>query len=177
MRTIDIAILNAGISGRNWLDRLNIDEFKKIIEVNLLSIAYGFEFLVPVMKQQGYGTIAGVSSLADARGYPGSSAYTASKAAATRLLESARVELKKHNINIITIKPGFVRTDMTAKNEFMMPFMIEPEKAAGIIRRGIERNKKIISFPLGRVVLTKISAHLPNFIYDPLMRKLRAQTE
>ena len=177
MLSIDVAILNAGISIRNWIEHFDAGDFTKTVEVNLFSIAYGLEFLVPVMKKQGYGTIAGISSLADARGYPGSSAYTASKAAATRLLESARVELKKHNINVITVKPGFVRTDMTAKNEFMMPFMIEPEKAARIIRRGIERNRKVISFPLGTVLLTKISAHLPNFIYDPLMRKLRPQTE
>jgi short-subunit dehydrogenase len=177
MGTIDGAVLNAGISIRNWIEYFNADDFRKTIEVNLFSIAHGLELLVPIMKKQGYGTIAGVSSLADARGYPGSAAYTASKAAVTRLLESARVELKKNNINVITVKPGFVRTDMTAKNEFMMPFMVEPEKAARIIKRGIERNMKVISFPLGTVLLTKISAHLPNFIYDPLMRKLRPQTE
>lgn len=177
MQTIDAAILNAGISIKDWIDNFNIDEFKKVIEVNLYSIAYNLKFLVPIMKKQGYGTIAGISSLAEGRGYPGSAAYSASKAAVTRLLESARLELKKHNINIITVKPGFVRTDMTAKNEFMMPFMIDPGKAARIIRRGIERNKNNIQFPLGTIILSKISTLLPNFIFDPLMRKLRPQIE
>lgn len=177
LRSIDAAILNAGMSIKNWMDGFSADNFEQTLEVNLFSIAYGLEFLVPVMKRQGYGTIAGVSSLADARGYPGSGAYSASKAAVTKLLESARVELSSNNIKVIIIKPGFVRTDMTAKNEFRMPFLMDAGKAANVIRKGIERNRKVIQFPLGTVLLSKVAALMPNFVYDPVLRWLRPKKD
>ena len=119
---------------RQWVKDFNSENFKKVFETNTFGIAHALECLIPIMKKQGYGKIAGVTSLADVRGYPGSSGYSASKAAATRLLESARIELKKFNIRVITVKPGFVKTPMTDKNEFIMPFKIQPERAA--------RNKK-----------------------------------
>jgi short-subunit dehydrogenase len=171
--TIDLAILNAGVGNPEWMGQFKSDAFKKVFEANVFGIAHFLEFLIPIMKEQGYGTIAGVSSLADVRGYGGSSSYCASKAAASNLLESARVELKKYNIDVLTIKPGFVRTSMTAKNEFYMPFLMDPEKAARIIRKGIEKKKSIIQFPFGTVMLTRLVKYLPNLIFDPLMRKVR----
>jgi len=168
--TIDLAILNAGIGIPEWLGNFKSGDFKKVFETNVFGIAHFLEFLIPLMKEQGHGTIAGVSSLADVRGYGGSSSYCASKAAASIFLESARVELKKYNIDVITVKPGFVRTAMTAKNEFYMPFLIEPEKAAKIIRKGIEKKRSIVQFPFGTVMLSRIVKYLPNLIFDPAMR-------
>lgn len=173
--SIDIAIINSGISGRQWVKDFNSDNFKKVFETNTYGIAYALECLIPIMKEQGYGKIAGVTSLADVRGYPGSSGYSASKAAATRLLESARVELKKFNIRVITVKPGFVKTPMTDKNEFIMPFMIKPERAARIIRKGIRRGKSIVQFTRGTVLLTKLSEFAPNWLFDPALRILRGE--
>jgi NAD(P)-dependent dehydrogenase (short-subunit alcohol dehydrogenase family) len=175
MGTIDIAILNSGTSHKNWASNFDSELFKETIETNLFGVAYGLEFFVPLMLRQGYGKIVGVSSLAGERGFPGSGAYSSSKAAVTRLLESARVDLKKYGIKVITVKPGFIRTDMTAKNEFGMPFLMQPEKAAKIIRRGIEKNKSVIQFPLGTVILTKITRMLPNFLFDAIARKVRPE--
>lgn len=175
LETIDIAIINAGISIKQWMKDFKSEEFKQVVQINTFGIAHALECLIPIMKKQGYGKIAGVTSLADVRGYPGSSGYSASKAAASRLLESARVELKKFNIRVITVKPGFVKTAMTDKNEFYMPFMIQPDKAARIIRRGIAKGKSIVQFTLGTVVLTKIAKYAPNWIYDPALRILRKE--
>jgi short-subunit dehydrogenase len=173
--TIDIAIINAGVSIKQWVKDFKSEEFKQVVQINTFGIAHALECLIPVMKNQGYGKIAGVTSLADVRGYPGSSSYSASKAAASRLLESARVELKKFDIKVITIKPGFVKTAMTEKNEFYMPFMIQPGKAAKIIRKGIAKGKSIVQFPFGTIVLTKIAKYAPNWIYDPALRVLRKE--
>jgi short-subunit dehydrogenase len=173
--SIDIAIINSGVSIKQWMKDFKSEEFKQTIEINTFGIAYALECLIPIMKKQGYGKIAGVTSLADVRGYPGSSGYSASKAAASRLLESARVELKKYNIRVITVKPGFVKTAMTDKNEFYMPFMQSTEKAARIIRKGIEKGKSIVQFPFGTIVLTKIAKYAPNWIYDPALRILRKE--
>jgi short-subunit dehydrogenase len=168
--TIDLAIINSGVGSPEWMVNFNSEDFKNIHKINVFGIAHGLEYLIPVMINQGYGTIAGVTSLADVRGYPGSAGYCSSKAAASVLLESARVELKKHNIRIITVRPGFVKTAMTDKNEFYMPFLMNTDKAAGKIMKGIEKNKSIVQFPFFTVNLTRLVKFLPNFIYDPLIR-------
>ncbi len=170
LSSLDLVIINAGVGNPEWMSSFKSEELKKIHEINVFGIAHSLEYLIPIMKAQGFGTIAGVTSLADIRGYPGSAGYCSSKAAASILLESARVELKKSNINVITIKPGFVRTAMTDKNEFFMPFLMETDKAARIIRRGIERKKSIVQFPFFTVNLTRFVKFLPNFIYDPIIR-------
>ena len=170
LNSIDLAIINSGVGSPEWMEGFKSDDFKRIHEINVFGIAHALEFLIPVMKKQGYGTIAGVTSLADVRGYPGSAGYCSSKAAASVLLESARVELKRNNIKIITVKPGFVKTAMTDKNEFYMPFLMDTTKAAKIIRKGIEKGRSIVQFPFFTVNLTRLVKYLPNFIYDPLLR-------
>jgi len=164
--TIDLAILNAGVGFPQWMIDFKSNDFKQVMEVNTFGIAYALEVLITVMKQQGFGTIAGVTSLADVRGYTGSSSYNASKAAASVLLESARVELKRQNIKVITVKPGFVKTAMTDKNEFYMPLLMPPEKAARIIRNKINRGLSIVQFPWLIVWATRIIKNLPNWIFD-----------
>jgi short-subunit dehydrogenase len=169
---IDIAILNSGTSLRSAIEEGELDGKVELMKVNTLSFFYFFDELIPFMKQKG-GIIAGVSSLAGARGFPYSGAYSASKAAATKLLESYRVELKKYNIKVITVKPGFVRTPMTDKNKFYMPFMMEAEKAADIIISGIEREKRIIQFPLPTVIMSKLVKLVPNSIFDYFSAKIK----
>ena len=110
--------------------------------------------------------IVGVSSLADARGYAQSGFYCSSKSAATKLLESVRVELKPHNIKVLTVKPGFVKTPMTDKNEFHMPFLMDVDKAAKIILKGIKKEKRIIQFPFPIVISSRLIRILPNFLFD-----------
>lgn len=170
---LDLVIINSGIGGPNWMDNFSSSDFIKSFEVNTFGIAFALEVLIPIMKKQGYGTIAGITSLADIRGYGGSSSYSASKAAGSILLESARVELKKHNIRVITVRPGFVKTAMTDKNEFKMPLLMQPDKAAMIIRRKIEKGRSIVQFPWPIVMSTRIIKNIPNWIYDWGMNKAR----
>lgn len=171
--TIDLVIINSGIGGPNWMDNFSSSEFAGMFEVNTFGIARVLEHIIPIMKNQGYGTIAGVTSLADIRGYGGSSSYSASKAAASILLEAARVELKKDNIKVITIRPGFVKTAMTDKNEFKMPLLMQTDKAAKIIRKGIENGRSIVQFPFLIVMATRIIKFLPNWLYDWGMNSAR----
>lgn len=169
----DIVIINAGIGHPEWMHSFSSDGYKEIMSVNAFGIAHALEFIIPVMRKQGYGTFAGVTSLADVRGYMGSAAYASSKAAASTLLESARVELKLENIKVVTIRPGWVKTAMTSKNEFKMPFIMEPEKAARIIRKGVEKGKSVVQFPYPIVNATRIVKNLPNWIYDWAMKLAR----
>ena len=167
---IDIAIINSGISYRGAADGEE-DKYEQVIKVNLLGLIYCVEEVLKNFKKNKAGIIAGVSSLADSRGYPFSSYYSASKAAATIYLESLRVELKPYNVKVLTIKPGFVRTPMTDKNEFYMPLLMEVDKAAAIIIKGIKKEKTVIQFPLPIVLGSKILSILPNRLYDFLMSK------
>ena len=170
---IDLAIINSGLGGPNWMDEFSSEEFIKSFEVNTFGIAHALEILIPIMKKQGSGTIAGVTSMADIRGYGGSSSYSASKSAASILLEAARVELKKNNIKIITVRPGFVKTAMTDMNEFKMPFLMQPDKAAKKIFTGIEKGRSVVQFPWPIVMATRIIKIIPNWIYDWGMNLVR----
>lgn len=169
---IDIAILNAGINIKSDINEFKSEAIKKIFDVNVIGISYFFEELIPVFKERG-GMFVGVSSLADGRGFPLSGFYCASKAAATLFLESQRVELKPLNIKVLTVKPGFVRTPMTDKNKFKMSFLMDVEKAAKIIIKGIEKEKSLIQFPWQSVVGAKILRILPNSIFDFVAAKHR----
>ncbi|MDH7516044.1 MAG: SDR family NAD(P)-dependent oxidoreductase [Bacteroidota bacterium] len=170
---IELAILNAGVGGPDWMASPDLETARDLFAVNTFGILHGIKALVPPMRMRGGGVIAGVSSLADVRGYPGSGLYSASKAAATVLLEAARVELRPLGIRVVTIRPGFVRTAMTAKNEFRMPFIMEPERAARIIRRGIERGKSMVRFPFPLVLASGIARVMPSRLFDRVLPRLR----
>ncbi|QQS35575.1 MAG: SDR family NAD(P)-dependent oxidoreductase [Ignavibacteriales bacterium] len=167
--TIDIAILNSGVSIRSQSSETKSGIAENIFAVNTLSIHHFNEALLPVFKKNKESMLVGVTSLADVRGFPGSGLYSASKAAASTLLECMRIELKKLNIKVIIVKPGFVKTPMTDKNEFLMPFMLTADKAAHIIVKGIKREKKIISFPFPIVWSTKILRVMPDWLFDFLL--------
>lgn len=144
---IDIAILNAGISENKWIFENDYPKsFERIYKTNVFALGIGLNIIANYMKSDG-GIIAIVSSLADSRGYPSSSAYSSSKAAITKIAEAARIEFKPYKIKVVTIRPGFVRTNMTAKNRFPMPFMMDVEKAASKIVDGILAKKFILTSP------------------------------
>jgi len=164
--SIDVLVLNAGVSFRTDVRK---DESAKAVQtfaVNVLGMVYCAGQVIPDFIQAKRGMIVGISSLAESRGFPRSGFYCASKAAASTYLESLRVELKKYNIKVLTVKPGFVKTPMTDKNEFKMPFIIPVEKAVQIIVDGIKKEKKIIQFTFGAVLGIKILKALPNWLFD-----------
>ena len=168
---IDIAILNSGVGGRTYLSNFKTNEISKIFDVNFFGVLHGLETLIPMMINRGGGTIAGVGSLAEARGFPGVSAYCASKIAISHILEAARIELAQYNIKIVSIKPGFVRTAMTANNKRYMPFLMDSDRAAKIIADGIVAGKKVIAFPKPMALFSALGKILPTGIFDYLFKK------
>lgn len=165
---IDIAILNSGIGHNITVENFDSKLADETFGVNVLGMIYCIQELLKDFLPRKEGIIVGVSSIADVRGFPRSGIYAASKAAASTLLESLRVEFKKYNIKVITVRPGWVTTPMIKKNDFKMPFLMNAEKAAEIIIRGIKKEKKVIEFPIGTVIGGKIIKVLPNFIFDYL---------
>lgn len=175
---IDTVILNAGVGAPEWIaDRSDghrtIDSVTYTLEVNYLALVRAFDVFVPRMLAQGGGCIVGISSMAEVRGFPGAAGYCASKAAATSFLESARVELRRHGIRVVTVRPGFVRTELALKNEFPMPFMLEPEQAAHIILRGVGRGCSHIAFPWQVRALTAALRMVPDGVFAALASRAR----
>ncbi|MDH3267747.1 MAG: SDR family NAD(P)-dependent oxidoreductase [Ignavibacteria bacterium] len=168
---IDIAILNAGASHRADVKEYSAEIAKEIFDANTFGIINCVEQLLPDFIHRKEGMIIGVSSLAEVRGFPKSGFYNASKSAASLLLESLRIELKPYNIKVITVKPGFVRTPMTDKNEFNMPLLMNVDKATKIIIEGIKKEKSIIQFPLTTVISSKIVKFMPDRLFDFLMSR------
>lgn len=163
---IDIGILNSGVGLKSPVENFNSEIAEETFQVNVLGMVYCIEELLKDFLSRGSGIIAGVSSIADVRGFPTNAMYCASKAAASTLLESIRIELRPYNIKVINIRPGFVITPMTSKNKFKMPFLMDAAKAAKIIVKGIKKEKKIIQFPIGTVLGGKLIKSLPISLFD-----------
>lgn len=164
---VDIVILNAGIGKPTpAIAKLDVESFEDIIQINVMGVVYGIEQVLPHMLAAGKGAIVGVSSLAAYRGLPASTAYGASKAAVTNMLEGMRVELAPRGIEVITVSPGFVETPMTAKNKHPMPFMWPVERAARTIIMGIEFGKREIVFPLPLKLFLSTALIFPNALWD-----------
>lgn len=171
MGSIDRAFLSAGIDLFDSVAELDLETLKNVININVFGMIHYLKPLIDYSLKTGTVCKIGVlSSLGDVRGIPGSTAYSSSKAAVSKILESARIELKDSPADIITIRPGFVDTDMTAKNKFKMPFLMSPEKAAKIISGRVEKGAHRISFPFGGFIAAALMAGMSSFLYEEGMR-------
>lgn len=168
----DIVIANAGISV-GTLTELAEDEqaFRDVFDINVIGMVNTFQPYVAAMRKRGYGVLVGIASVAGYRGLPGSSAYSASKAAAISYLESLRVELRGSGITVITICPGYITTAMTAHNPYRMRFIMTAEAAATKITAIIARRKAYAVIPWQMAVVARLMHVLPRWIYDPLAAK------
>jgi short-subunit dehydrogenase len=167
---IDIAVLNAGVGRTVTIHGYNSKAAEETFGTNFMGIVYCIEKILPNFMERKNGIIAATSSLADNRGFSGSGFYCASKAAVSIYLEGLRVELKPYNIKVMTIKPGFVKTPMTDKNNFIMPMLMQPNKAARIIVNGIKKEKRVIQFPWPMVLLTRLVGLMPGIVYETLAK-------
>lgn len=158
---IDMVIWCAGYWHTYTATDWQADEFVTHVEVNLLGLNNVIAATLPQMVSHRSGHLVGIASVAGYRGLSGSEAYGATKAAQINLLESMRASLSTKDVQVTTVCPGFVRTDMTETNSFPMPFIIEPEEAATEIADGLEGDKVEIVFPRRMAVTMKVARVLP----------------
>ena len=158
---LDVAVLNAGTWSRFRPEQWDSQAFADHLQTNLMGTVHALEGVVPTMLAEGRGRIVGTASVAGYRGLPGSEAYGASKAALLNLLEALRGALLPRGVVVQTLSPGFVRTPMTDRNTFPMPFLISPEAAARAIADGIERDKAEIVFPFPMMLMMKVARVVP----------------
>ncbi len=166
---VDLCIANAGISGGTGRRGESEEQARRILAVNVDGVLNTIHPLIGPMRERGKGQLALVSSLAGLRGYPGAPAYCASKAAVKSYGESLRLDLRPAGIEVSVICPGFVKSRITDRNRFPMPFLMDANRAASIIRRGLERNRGRIAFPLPTYLMAWIVAMLPSALADALL--------
>ena len=169
---LDLVIVNAGVSGRSADDP---DPLRTLFRVNVEGVLNTVEPVLPALKERGRGHVAITSSLAAFRGMPTAPGYTATKAAVRFYGEGLRGQLIKDGVAVSVICPGFVKTPMTDRNPFPMPLMMSPERAAAIIRRGLDRRAARIAFPLRLYLLVRLVAALPPAWLDPLLQRFQGK--
>lgn len=167
----DLVILNAGTYEPMTIGAFDADKFRKIIDVNLLGIANCLDPILKLMIPRKEGQIAIVSSVAAYSGLPFAAAYGASKAGVLNMCESLRLECEQAGITLQVISPGFVKTPLTAKNKFSMPFLMDVEMAANRFVDGLFQPRFEITFPRRFSFILKLLRLMPYKLYFFLLRK------
>ena len=121
--------------------------------------------MVPRFVARGSGHIVLTGSLSGYRGLPGAAAYVATKSGIMALAESLYADLKDTGVEVQLVNPGFIRTQLTEKNDFRMPFIMEPEEAADIVFRHMSGNSFQRAFPRMFSLLFRGSQFLPDWLY------------
>lgn len=168
---LDICVVNAGDYVPMPLADFKRELFIKLNAVNYLGVINVLEVILPTMLQQAQGQILLTASLAGYAGLPKSAPYSASKAAVINLAESLHLELKQRGVLLRVINPGFVRSALTAKNNFKMPFLIEPDQAAQAIMRDLDKTHFEIVFPKRFAWLMKLLRLMPYAVYFALTKR------
>jgi short-subunit dehydrogenase len=170
-RPIDLVIANAGITtglGPRQLAE-HPDAVRAIIAINLIGVLNTVEPLIVPMCARRRGQIAFVGSIAGMRGLPYSPAYCATKAAIHAYSESLRGRLAASGVQVSLIIPGFVKTPLNDSIAAIKPLEISDAEAAGIIRRGLEKGKPVVTFPKSLYLLAALARILPVWIVDKVM--------
>ncbi|SMF83377.1 Short-chain dehydrogenase [Tistlia consotensis] len=170
---LDLVIANAGISagtGREGFE--SAAQTRRILATNVEGLVETVLPAIERMKARRRGQLALMASLAGYRGFPGAPAYCASKAFVKVWGEALRGHLRPEGIAVSTICPGYVATPMTEVNSFPMPFLMSPERAARIIRRGLARDRARIAFPWPTAFGAWLAGALPPAWTDPLLMRL-----
>jgi len=169
---LDLVIASAGVSGGTLGRGESRQQAAAIFATNVAGVIHTVHPAAERMRARRRGQIAIMSSLASFRGMPGAPAYSASKAAARSYGEALRGSLHRHDVGVTVICPGFVRTPLTNVNRFRMPLLMDAERAARLIRRGLARNRSRIAFPLRLYALAWLLGALPPSWTDRALRRL-----
>lgn len=168
---VDLVIANAGVGNPDkWsLKEGDAGPMSTLFEVNVVGVSNTLVPFVPAMVAQRSGHLVAIASIAGFRALPGSASYCASKAAVQMLMDGLGMDLKRHGITCTAVNPGFVESELTAKNDFPMPFMLETPEACRRIRRALARRKRVYTFPWQMALLARVLKVAPEFV----LRRLR----
>ena len=171
-KNIEISIFGTGMHDPKSEKEFNLEKIKKIMEVNYFGTMNSINSVYDYYNNKKSGQISIVSSVAGYRGLPAAGAYCASKSALTSFAESFHFEMKRKNVRVSLVSPGFIKTPMTDQNDFPMPMIKSPEFAANEIYKGLTKNKGFeIHFPKTFTYFLKFLQMLPSGLYFKLVAK------
>ena len=169
---IEICVFGTGIHDPQSEKKFNLEKIKKIMEVNFFGTMNSINSVYDYFGQRKVGQISIISSVAGYRGLPVAGAYCASKSALTSFAESLHFEMKRKNVRVSLISPGFIKTPMTDQNDFPMPMIKSPEFAADQIYNGLLKKSGFeIHFPKVFTFFMKFLRILPSSIYFRFLEK------
>ena len=165
----DLCVLNAGTYIPVDAKNLKAEDFQIQLDLNVMGTVKMLEAVIPGMVARNSGRIAVVSSVSGYRGLRTASAYGATKAALINMCEALRMELRDVGVTVQLVNPGFIKTPLTAKNEFPMPFLMPVENAVDQFYRGLLTDRFEITFPKRFTWILKFMRLLPYALYLPLI--------
>jgi NADP-dependent 3-hydroxy acid dehydrogenase YdfG len=168
---VDLVIAGAGTYAPVSLDTFRPEPFRHMYEVNYLGVINVLSAVLPVFRARRSGHIAWIASVAGYRGLPRAAAYGPTKAALINLAESLKPELEADGVAVTVINPGFVKTPLTAQNDFEMPYLMEVEEAARLTIAGLAAGKFEVAYPAPFVRILKFARLLPYRLYFALIRR------
>ncbi|WP_430449703.1 SDR family NAD(P)-dependent oxidoreductase [Rhodophyticola sp.] len=162
---IDGFVFLAGVYWPQAAQEWDADQVEAMFDINLTGAARCLAHLVPQFVTRDRGHIVLTGSLSGFRGLPGAIGYAASKAGLMSLAESMYMDLRKTGVEVQCVNPGFIKTRLTEKNDFDMPFIMEPEEAAAEVFEHMGTDQFQRSFPRLFSLIFRGSVFLPNWLY------------
>ncbi len=170
---IDICFFSTGTWDPKKEKEIDVEQIENVFKVNFFGTLNSIKAVEQYFRDKKKGIITIVSSIAGYRGLPNSTGYGPSKSALNNLAESLYFDFKRYNVRVCLVSPGFIKTPMTDKNDFKMPFLKTPEYAADKIYDGlVNKNVFEIHFPKSLTLILKIFSFLPSKIYFGLIGKM-----
>ena len=166
---LDLVVFVAGVNyPPGGIDQYNFENDRRMIEVNLIGAMAWLTPVSQMFQSAKAGQIVGIGSVAGDRGRVGNPGYNTSKAGLATYLEALRNRLTRHGVNVLTVKPGFVQTEMLKAAQGPTPFTIPVEKAVDDIWQAMKNRKQVIyTAPIWRWIMLAIQ-HTPSFIFRRL---------
>jgi NADP-dependent 3-hydroxy acid dehydrogenase YdfG len=162
---IDGMVFLAGVYWPMPAQALDAEKLVAMCEVNFTGCARVLAAVLPAMVARGAGHVVITGSLSGFRGLPGAMGYAASKAGVMALAESAYADLRGTGVQVQLANPGFIATRLTEKNDFAMPFLMQPEAAARAMFAHMNSGRFKTSFPMVFSWLFRLSQFLPDWAY------------
>ncbi|MBN2043450.1 MAG: SDR family NAD(P)-dependent oxidoreductase [Anaerolineales bacterium] len=164
MQTIDLFVYNSGVMYPIGLSEYDFKKDLATLEVNLLGGIAWLGEAATLFDRLGKGHLVGVSSVAGDRGRVGNPPYHAAKSGMSTYLEALRNRLAKKGVHVLTVKPGYVQTDLLPSSQ--MPFPVAtPESTAEAIYSAIRRGRQVLYTPWWWRYLLLVITHIPSFIF------------
>ena len=170
---IDLCVFSTGTWDPKKEKEIDVEQIEHVMKINFFGTLNCIKSVEDYFKKRGQGQISIVSSIAGYRGLPNSTGYGPSKSALNNLAESLYFDFKRHGVRVSLISPGFIKTPMTDKNDFKMPFLKSPEFAAEKIYNGLVNSKSFeIDFPKQLTITLKLLKILPIKLYFKIVERM-----